>query len=64
MWTLVVIILAAPEYQNGGYSTSVVVPGFTTEQACLNASKGVEIPIRPNARVTQTHSIQCLARDV
>ena len=62
-YTLVVILAAYPLFQNGGVSTSVVVPGFTTEQACLNAAKKIKIP-EPTSRVDQRFTAACVPNTI
>lgn len=63
MWTLIIIIMAYPDYKHGGLGTSVVVPGFTTEQACINAARKINIPA-PNNNVTQRFTTACVNKDV
>lgn len=41
-YTLLIITLNL--YGHGPDQSSVVVPGFTTEQACINAGERVKIP--------------------
>jgi hypothetical protein len=61
-YVLVLIMLGHPGYKAGGYATSVVVEGFTSEQACKNAAEKLKVPSHPDLEVSYTK--QCLAKDV
>lgn len=63
MWTLIIIIMAYPNHY-GGLGTSVVVPGFSTEQACINAARKIIIPTPPSQRVSQSFTTACVNKDV
>lgn len=63
-WTLVIILTASPLYQNGGYASSVVVPGFTTEQACINASRAIKVPGVSTQRVVASNTFTCVANGI
>jgi hypothetical protein len=60
-YTLVIIMMAYPNYQNGGVASSVVIPGFTTEMACQNAARKIAITSPPNDRTRQINSVTCVA---
>lgn len=61
-YVLVLIMLATPDGQTGGYASSVVIDGFKTEQECKNALNGITVPSAPSSRVTQRYTKQCVAK--
>jgi len=43
-YTLLIISLNVSPWDNQSSQSSIVIPGFTTEQACINAGERVKIP--------------------
>jgi len=45
LYTLIIITaLSGSDYRSGGSVNTESIPGFTTEQACVNASKKLNFP--------------------
>lgn len=65
MWTLVIIAIALPSTQSGGANVSVVVPGFSTEQACINAANKIQIPSLQSGHTTALPVVkECVSQHV
>ena len=65
LYTLIIMTALVPTLSaDGGVSLQVThVPGFSTEQACINA--GNKLPIPANARYHETKAIfTCVKMDV
>ena len=63
-YVLVIIMLAVPQGQNGGYADSLVIDNFKTLQECQNALSQIEIPKLSTSRVDQGFTKQCVAKSL
>ncbi len=63
-YVLVIIMLAVPQGQTGGYANSLVIDNFKTEQECKNALSQIEIPQLSSSRVDQGYSKQCIRKSL
>ena len=65
MWTLVFILLGQPYSSIESYSESIVIDGFTTEQACRNAGFKIKHNV-PEARggIQQHASFTCVEKSL
>lgn len=60
-YTLVIIMSLYPNSSKATSEiSSTVIPGFYTEQACVNAAKIIKLPENPNNYTIQDNVIACI----
>lgn len=66
MWTLVFILLGQPYSTAVVLSESIVIEGFTTEQACRNAGSKIknDVPEARSGRAQHQISFTCVEKSL
>lgn len=63
-YVLVIIMLASPHGQNGGFASNVIIDNFKTEQECRNALDSITIPKVYEGRISLDYTKQCVAKSL
>ena len=64
-YTLVIILAIYPhDYRASSTSSISSVSGFTTEQACINASNKIKVPSPSTQYVNQKVTFTCVANSI
>lgn len=64
LYTLIIITaLSGSDYRSGGSVQTASVPGFTTEQACVNAAKNLKYP-QTLGQHRISYSTSCVAMSI
>lgn len=64
LYTLIIIAVMYPGSQQGGVIEIKSIPGFTTEQACINAANKISLPGEQTVFTRAALSTRCVAMDV
>lgn len=65
LYTLIIVtIIQGYDFRSGGGINVHSVPGFTTEQACLNAAKEVKLPAQSSEYFTYKSTTTCVSNTI
>lgn len=65
LYTLIIVtVIQGFDFRSGGGIDVHSVPGFTTEQACLNAAKEVKLPAQDSKYFTYKSTTACVPNTI